>query len=356
MVGAISLVDVGRSFRAGKTEFRAVDGVSLEIAGGEFVSLLGSSGCGKTTTLRMIAGLDQPTAGKILVDGTDITHVPASHRNMRMMFQDLALFPHLTVADNVAFGLRLRRARGGGLGRAEIGERVARYLDMVRLDKLAERMPHQLSGGQRQRVALARALATEPPIVLFDEPLGALDAGLRRSMQTELRAIQQELGKTFVFVTHDQEEAFSMSDRIAVMSHGRVLQYGSPQAIYHEPADTEVAAFVGTANMFPGHVVAVDADGARVRLANGLELRGRATAGVGIGDAVTVAFRAEAAILGEPGFDVEVLGNSFLGARIEQAVDLGGGLTAVVHSRHPLEKGARTSFSLAPRDVRILVS
>lgn len=356
MAGAISLVGVGRSFRAGKTEFHAVHQLNLDIAGGEFVSLLGSSGCGKTTTLRMIAGLDQPTAGKILVDGEDITHVPASHRNMRMMFQDLALFPHLSVADNVAFGLRLRRARGAGLGRADIAARVTRYLDMVRLGKLADRMPHQLSGGQRQRVALARALATEPPIVLFDEPLGALDAGLRRSMQAELRAIQQDLGKTFVFVTHDQEEAFSMSDRIAVMSGGRVLQYDTPQTIYQAPIDREVAAFVGTENLFPASVVRMEGGVTVARLENGLEMRGVAVQPAGAGERVTVAFRAEAAILGEPGFGAEVRGWSFLGARFEQVVDLGGGVTALVHSRQPLEQGSTTSFSLAPQDVRILAS
>jgi spermidine/putrescine transport system ATP-binding protein len=225
-------------------EVRAVDDVSLEIAAGEFFSMLGPSGCGKTTTLRVIAGFEEPDAGRVLLDGEDVTFVSPKKRNVNMVFQDYALFPHMTVADNVAFGLKLRRVPAD-----ERRGRVAEMLKVVRLDGYEERRPAELSGGQRQRVALARSLVNRPAALLLDEPLGALDLKLRREMQLELKRIQQSTGTTFVYVTHDQEEALTMSDRIAVMDGGVVQQVDEPRVLYERPDTSFVADFIGTSNL-----------------------------------------------------------------------------------------------------------
>jgi ABC-type Fe3+/spermidine/putrescine transport system ATPase subunit len=222
----------------------AVDDVTLEIAAGEFFALLGPSGCGKTTSLRMIAGFELPDSGRVHVGGRDITDVAVHRREMGMVFQSYALFPHRTVAENVAFGLRMR-----GVSKADISRRVAAALALVALTGLEERKPGQLSGGQQQRVALARALVVEPPVLLCDEPLGALDRKLRQQMQFELKELQKRLGVTLVFVTHDQEEALAMSDRIAVMNKGRVEQVGSPTEIYERPRTRFVADFIGEINL-----------------------------------------------------------------------------------------------------------
>jgi len=221
----------------------AVNDVTLEIPAGEFFSMLGPSGCGKTTTLRMIAGFEEPDAGRILLDGEDVTWVSPKKRNVNMVFQDYALFPHMTVAENVAFGLKLRRVE-----RSEINERIAEMLKVVHLNGYEDRRPAELSGGQRQRVALARALVNRPAALLLDEPLGALDLKLRREMQLELKRIQQSTGTTFVYVTHDQEEALTMSDRIAVMDGGVVCQVEDPRTLYERPATPFVADFIGTSN------------------------------------------------------------------------------------------------------------
>jgi len=222
----------------------AVDGVTLDIAAGEFFSLLGPSGCGKTTSLRMIAGFELPDSGRVHVAGKDITDLPVHKRDMGMVFQSYALFPHRTVAENVAFGLRMR-----DVAKPEIERRVEAALALVALTGLEERKPGQLSGGQQQRVALARALVVEPPVLLCDEPLGALDRKLRQQMQFELKELQKRLGVTLVFVTHDQEEALAMSDRIAVMNHGRVEQVGAPTEIYERPRTRFVADFIGEINI-----------------------------------------------------------------------------------------------------------
>src|SRR5215472_15524523 len=224
-----------------------VDGVTLDIAAGEFFSLLGPSGCGKTTSLRMIAGFELPDSGRIHVAGRDITDLPVHRRDMGMVFQSYALFPHRTVAENVAFGLRMR-----AIPRPEIERRVAAALAQVALTGLEERRPGQLSGGQQQRVALARALVVEPPVLLCDEPLGALDRKLRQQMQFELKELQKRLGVTLVFVTHDQEEALAMADRIAVMNAGRIEQVGSPTEIYERPRTRFVADFIGEINIIDG--------------------------------------------------------------------------------------------------------
>jgi putative spermidine/putrescine transport system ATP-binding protein len=241
---AVRLARLSKSFDGIK---RAVDGVDLAIEAGEFFALLGPSGCGKTTTLRMIAGFETPDEGRIHVGGADVTDVPVHRRNLGMIFQSYALFPHRTVAENVAFGLRMR-----GLPRRDIADAVARALKQVALAGYEERRPAQLSGGEQQRVALARALVVRPPVLLCDEPLGALDRKLRQSMQFELKALQKDLGVTLIFVTHDQEEAMAMADRIAVMNAGRIEQAGSPADIYGRPRTRFVADFIGEINLFAG--------------------------------------------------------------------------------------------------------
>jgi spermidine/putrescine transport system ATP-binding protein len=227
----------------------AVEQADFAIDRGEFFSLLGPSGCGKTTTLRMIAGFEQPTSGRILLEGHDVSRVPPYRRNVNTVFQHYALFPHMTVADNVAFGPRSQK-----IGSEETARRVTQLLNVVRLASFADRKPAQLSGGQQQRVALARALANYPSALLLDEPLGALDLKLRQAMQIELKRIQREVGITFIYVTHDQEEALTMSDRIAVMNEGRVEQIGPPREIYHSPSSVFVANFIGVANLIPAIV------------------------------------------------------------------------------------------------------
>ena len=243
--GHIQLVALTKRF----TEV-AVDSIDLTVDSGEFFSLLGPSGCGKTTTLRLIAGFEQPTSGRILLDGTDMSGVPPHKRNVNTVFQSYALFPFLTVFDNVAFGLRYQK-----LSRADTAKRVNEALDLVQMRSYEKRRPGALSGGQQQRVALARALVLGPAVLLLDEPLGALDAKLRRSLKVELKALQERVGITFLYVTHDQEEALTMSDRLAVMNSGKIVQIGGPREVYEEPGDTYVADFLGVSNLMEVDVV-----------------------------------------------------------------------------------------------------
>ena len=266
----------------------AVDGVSLGIEPGEVVALLGPSGCGKTTLLRVIAGFVRQAGGRVLVDGAGIDHLPANQRNVGIVFQNYALFPHMTVAENVAYGLRARGQRG-----ADVGQRVDRMLDMVQLGAFRDRLPRQLSGGQQQRVALARALAVEPSILLLDEPFAALDRNLRLDMQIEVKRLQRQLGLTTILVTHDQDEAMSVADRIAVMNRGKVEQFDTPVAIYDRPQTLFVNGFIGTTNLLAGKVTSVVGDTAAVVLDAGATLRLPAQQGCGAGSLVVLSVRPE---------------------------------------------------------------
>jgi spermidine/putrescine transport system ATP-binding protein len=250
---AIELIEVAKEFHSGGETVAAVRGIDLAIARGEFFSMLGPSGCGKTTTMRMIAGFEDPTRGTVYLDGEDVTAVAPNKRDVNMVFQSYALFPHMDVVENVAFGLRRKK-----VGKSEITRRVGEMLEIVDLTGREKRRPRELSGGQQQRVALARALVNHPAALLLDEPLGALDLKLRQAMQVELKRIQREVGITFVYVTHDQGEALTMSDRIAVMNDGVVEQLGTPEEIYEHPKTRFVAGFIGTSNLLTGKVSRID--------------------------------------------------------------------------------------------------
>ncbi|MEY6434240.1 polyamine ABC transporter ATP-binding protein [Thioalkalicoccus limnaeus] len=266
----------------------AVDDVSLSIFRGEFFSLLGSSGCGKSTLLRLLAGLDYPSSGRIFIDGADVTDIPPYHRPVNMMFQSYALFPHMTVEQNVEFGLKQER-----MPRRERAERVGEMLDLLRISELRKRKPDQLSGGQRQRAALARSLAKHPKLLLLDEPLGALDKRLRENTQFELVNLQERIGTTFVTVTHDQEEAMTMSSRIAVMEAGRILQIDTPTGIYEFPSNRFVAEFIGSVNLFEGRVMQRDGDLVTVETRLGRPMQMRCPAPLALGKPVTIAIRPE---------------------------------------------------------------
>jgi spermidine/putrescine transport system ATP-binding protein len=300
----------------------AVQELTLTVGEGEFFSLLGPSGCGKTTTLRMVAGFEQPTEGKIFLDGDPVAGVPPFKRNVNTVFQSYALFDHLDVRNNVAFGLKRRKVR-----EAEIAHRVANALELVQLRGREKARPHELSGGQRQRVALARALVNRPAVLLLDEPLGALDLKLRRQMQVELKAIQREVGITFLYVTHDQEEALAMSDRIAVMDHGVVEQCGTPEEVYERPAKPFVAGFIGISNLLEGTV-----EGGDVRLANGTLVPARVPGDCGNGTAVHLSVRPEKILL-----DGNELGIVSLNGTVAERVYVGTATQVIVE----LEGGAR---------------
>ncbi len=285
----IELQQIAKQYRS--PEGGLVDALypsDLTIRAGEFFTFLGSSGCGKSTTLRIIAGFESPSAGDVLINGRSMTNVPPYHRPVNMVFQDYALFPHLSVAKNVEFGLQMKK-----VPKSERGDRVQHALDMVQLSGLERRRPNQLSGGQRQRVALARALVNEPSVLLLDEPLGALDLKLRRVMQAELKQLQQRVGITFVYVTHDQEEALTMSDRIAVMDNGRFLQVGTPQEIYEKPGTRFVADFIGETNFISGILNTHQNEVANVQIGDqAVDITYRAN-GIYPGDQVTLAIRPE---------------------------------------------------------------
>ena len=313
-----------------------VSGLNLEIARGEFLTLLGPSGSGKTTTLMMLAGFEDPTAGEITLDGASLSKVPPHRRGMGVVFQNYALFPHLSVAQNLAFPLEMRK-----LAKSDIQPRIARALELVRLDGLADRRPAQLSGGQQQRVALARALISGPKLVLMDEPLGALDKQLRERMQLELKRIHETLGVTIVYVTHDQSEALTMSDRIAVFNEGRIQQLGKPDEIYNAPANAFVASFIGETNRFDGVITARGPGVCQVDLGNGVAVMAAAGDNFTIGQKVVLSLRPEKIELGGPPGSA----NRF-DARIEDIIYLGD------HRRLRLSLPGGIVFSLKTSDTR----
>jgi putative spermidine/putrescine transport system ATP-binding protein len=299
---------------------KVVQRFDLSVERGEFISFLGSSGCGKTTTLRMVAGFETPTAGSIRISGKDVTHLPPNQRKVGMVFQSYALFPNMTVAQNVAFGLKVAKKP-----EAEIRARVAEMLELIKLPKLADRYPYQMSGGQQQRVALARAIATKPQILLLDEPLSALDAKIRVSLRDDIRVLQRELGITTIYVTHDQEEALSMSDRIVVMSEGRMEQVGTPFEIYNHPATRFVASFVGHLNLLRGTVL--DASAGRILIDGQSVTTAGSLNGAGQGAPLTVALRPEAVALnggsGANRLNGTIADVNFLGAIVRIRVQVG---------------------------------
>jgi spermidine/putrescine transport system ATP-binding protein len=354
--GEVRLVDLVKRF----ADVTAVAGINLDMPEGEFFSLLGPSGCGKTTTLRLIAGFERPDEGQILLDGVDMAQTPPHKRNVNTVFQNYALFPHLTVADNVAFGLRYK-----DVSKADAKKRVGEALALVRLEGLERRRPSQLSGGQQQRVALARALILNPAVLLLDEPLGALDAKLRKALQLELKALQEEVGITFVYVTHDQEEALTMSDRLAVMSNGRVEQIGTPSEVYEEPGTAYVADFLGVSNLMEARVEGRDADGrAKVRLGD-FELVASKGDTDAVGD-VKIVIRPERVRLEPQG----TVGENHVPGMVERVVYVGSIMQVIVHLAPgqtlqawvqnqgeglPFQQGAPVAVHLPVEALRVLV-
>jgi putative spermidine/putrescine transport system ATP-binding protein len=337
---------------------RAVDAVDMSIHEGEFFSLLGPSGCGKTTTLRMIAGFETPTKGTIEVGGADVTHVPAHKRDMGMVFQNYALFPHRSVGENVAFGLRMR-----GMDRATIARKVADALAQVELTGYEDRRPGQLSGGQQQRVALARAIVIEPRVLLCDEPLGALDKKLRQAMQFELKQLQRKLGLTMVFVTHDQEEALAMSDRIAVMNAGKVEQIGAPSDIYDRPRTRFVADFIGDTNLFAGEVIRDGANKSALKVDQALSIE--LAASPDKTGPLSIALRPEKIMLAAPpaptghGLDGIVESANFQGGSVLYRITTAGGRRLLAQqpnngSHELFHAGAAVALRWNPADIVIL--
>jgi spermidine/putrescine ABC transporter ATP-binding subunit len=355
MNSALILSDLVRSYG----DVRAVDGVSLTVNQGEFVTLLGPSGSGKTTTLKMIAGFDRPDSGSIHLGAEEITGLTPDRRNIGMVFQNYALFPHMSVYDNVAFPLKMRKQPKDSV-RASVNDALA----MVHLSKLQHRMPRELSGGQQQRVALARALVFRPPLLLMDEPLGALDHQLRRQVQAEIKRLHQSLGLTIIFVTHDQEEAMFLSDRIAVMQCGRIVQQGPPATLYARPINRFVASFIGDSNLLPGRIVTVDGEIAHIRLTDGTVVKGHAGPGIKPADAVECLLRPEKITLSMPIGSGRIEGSvvlaSFMGDSLELEVATQiGSLTvrATVDAQGPLlAPGSRVQLNWADSDLLALMA
>ncbi|WP_374382163.1 ABC transporter ATP-binding protein [Dongia sp.] len=349
-MSSVELKKVEKHFAGGVV---AVDAIDLDVPDGAFVTLLGPSGCGKTTTLRMVAGLETPTGGEIRIKGQRVNETPIHRRNLGMVFQNYALFPHKSIFQNVAFGLKYR-----GVSKADIAMRVKRALDIVRLPGVEERFPPQLSGGQQQRIALARALVIEPDVLLLDEPLSALDANLREEMRGEIKAIQQRIGVTAIFVTHDQGEALAMSDLVVVMNKGKIEQRGAPAEVYEHPRSEFVANFLGNANFLAGKVVAVDGKRVSVALADGARIDVADVArSVQTGEAVNVIVRAEKIELGQAGLSGTIAAVDYLGSTARYDVTLAGGqkVMALATIRDGARRvGEAVSLAIAPEHCRIL--
>ena len=347
---AVEARSARKEYGSGDRLVRALDDVSIVIRKGEFFTLLGPSGCGKTTLLRLIAGFEAPTAGMILLGDRDISMMPPYQRPVNTVFQSYALFPHLSVAQNIGFGLAMRN-----VPRSEIDSRVAQMLALVKLEAFAERKPQQLSGGQQQRVALARALAPAPEVLLLDEPLSALDLKLRKEMQLELKRLQHETGITFVFVTHDQEEALTMSDRIGVMRDGVILQVGGPREIYNKPVNRFVADFIGETNIMKGRT-----EGGRVRLGSGDLIAVDGLNGTGDGAAVTLAVRPEQVRIGEGTLAGRVANTVYFGTDTHCHLMMSDDTEVVARMQSPpsgdvgLHEGETVSFDFVPGAVRVL--
>ena len=332
---SLELKNIKKSFAA---EEEVLQGISLAIGKGEFITLLGASGCGKTTTLRIIAGLETPDEGRVFLDGTDVTDLEPNARDVNTVFQNYALFPHMTVAENVGYGLKLKKIPKG-----EIKKKVSHMLELVQLPGYEKRKPSELSGGQRQRVAIARALVNNPEVLLLDEPLGALDLQLRWAMQAELKRLQKKLGITFIYITHDQEEAINMSDRIAVMNKGRFEQIGTPDEIYNHPKTSYVATFVGRANILKGRVERMAGDQALVLLAGGKALVETHGDVLHEGEDVTIAVRSENIQLDENcgcGMEAVVEEKTFAAGQLRMVLRLGDG-TQVVSSRYGIDANVK---------------
>ncbi len=353
---SVELRDVTKQFG----DLTAVDQLSLEIGEGEFFTLLGPSGCGKTTTLRMVAGFEEATKGQVLIDGADVVGLPPYRRPTNTVFQSYALFPHLSVSENVAFGLKRK-----GVDKAEVKRRVEEELERVGLPREANRRPAQLSGGQQQRVALARALVNLPKVLLLDEPLGALDLKLRKGLQVQLKQIQREVGITFVYVTHDQEEALTMSDRIAVMNHGRIEQVDHPEQVYEKPASTFVAGFIGVSNLMPGSVKKGGAAG-EVELDSGVNVKAKVN-DLKAGERCYAVVRPEKLEIGDggrghPSVDGLVESSLYLGTATQMIVQLPGEvrMTVLVPNADEADRqklpggGANVKLSWAPEHMHIV--
>ena len=342
----LELKDIRKSF---EKETDVLKGISLAIGKGEFITLLGSSGCGKTTTLRIIAGLEMPDGGQVFLDGKDVTSLAPEARDVNTVFQNYALFPHMNVADNIGYGLKLKKTP-----KEEIRRKVKEMLELVQLPGYEKRKPSELSGGQKQRVAIARALVNNPKVLLLDEPLGALDLQLRRAMQIELKRLQKKLGITFVYITHDQEEAINMSDRIAVMNEGRFEQIGSPDEIYNHPRTSYVATFVGNANILRGRAAGTENGSVLVELPGGIMPVDAAGEEVKEGEEVTLAVRSENIRLdGGCGLEAEVAEKSFAGGLLRVVLKLSDG-TEVIASRYGIDAavqpGEKVCLSFEPGD------
>ena len=342
----LELKDIRKSF---EKETDVLKGISLAIGKGEFITLLGSSGCGKTTTLRIIAGLETPDGGQVFLDGKDVTSLAPEARDVNTVFQNYALFPHMNVADNIGYGLKLKKTP-----KEEIRRKVKEMLELVQLPGYEKRKPSELSGGQKQRVAIARALVNNPKVLLLDEPLGALDLQLRRAMQIELKRLQKKLGITFVYITHDQEEAINMSDRIAVMNEGRFEQIGSPDEIYNHPRTSYVATFVGNANILRGRAAGTENGSVLVELPGGIMPVDAAGEEVKVGEEVTLAVRSENIRLdGGCGLEAEVAEKSFAGGLLRVVLKLSDG-TEVTASRYGIDAavqpGEKVCLSFEPGD------